>query len=199
MEVTLPLVSAVISAAVVLAKRAERLPYLLALQAIIVGAYEAYSYGHALTLPEAVAYLGASIANSVLPPLLLLKLAKRVGGPPEEAPRTAVALSLGVVALLVYLSLLPPSKARDVALCALSTATPVAIIAYSLNPVRVIVALNMASNALHPLLAEGPPIFSTLSNLSMLLVNGVAFFLADQAWKTYGESSLAGWDRWLRK
>lgn len=199
MEVALPLASAAISIAAISVKRAERLPYLLALQAIIVGAYEAYSYSHVLTLPEAVVYLGASIANSVLPPLLLLKLAGRVGSPPEGAPRAAVAFSLSVVALLAYLSLSPPSKARDVALCALSAAVPIAIISYSLNPIRVIVALNMASNALHPLLGEGPPIFSAISNFFMLLVNGVAFLLVDHARKTYGESNLAGWDEWLRK
>lgn len=192
-------VSAVISIVAILTKRADRLPYLLALQAVLISACEIYSYDHDLLSPEAIAYFGASIANSILPPLLLLKLAKHVDNPPEEAPRIAVAFSSGVAALLVYLSLLPPFKAKEVMSCALSTITPIFMIAYSLNPVRVITALNMASNALHPLLAEGPPFFSAISNLSMLLVNGVAFFLIDQARKTYGGSDLAGWDKWLKK
>lgn len=196
---TLPLVSTAISMIAILMKRADRLPYLLALQAVVIGVHEVYSYNSGLLFPEVIACFGASMANSVLPPLLLLKLAKHADTPLEKAPRIAVAFSSGVVVLLVCLSFLPPSRARDVALYTLSAAPSIAMIAYSLNPVRVVTALNMASNALHPLLAEGPPIFSAISNLSMLLVNGVAFFLVDQAWKTYSNSDLMGWDKWLKK
>lgn len=179
----------------VMTRRPGKLPYTLAAQSLAVVILEAPKLS-GVEPGLASAYLGTALMNAFVPPILLLRLATATGSSSEQAPAAAMVASAALAAIAVLLPLLGASRILTYAVAAL---LPIIMVMYTRDPVRVATSLNMASNALHPLLIEGSLAYAAVSNVSITTVIYVAYFLAKEGWKTYGSVGLEGWDRWLRR
>lgn len=144
-----------------------------------------------------IIYLTASIAHVAVPPILLTSLARTIGGHAERAPTLLAAAASFLAATTITIALIGGPRTP---LYALASLLPILIVVYSRDPIRVAVSLNMASNALHPLIVtEGTIAYAAISNISITMVVYVAYLLTKEGWKTYGSASLQGWDRWLKR
>ncbi|MEM1810086.1 MAG: hypothetical protein QW324_04420 [Thermofilaceae archaeon] len=182
--------------AALLTKKSSVLPYALALQSLALTATEVQKLLQ-LEPHLAFAYLGAAVVHVAAPPILLMRLERIFGERAEKAPLPLVAASIALAATTVALTLLESPRLLPYALASL---LPILMITYSRDPVRVAVSLNMASNALHPLIVvEGNILYAAVSNISITMVIYVAYLLAREGWETYRSPSLDGWDRWLKR
>ena len=63
------------------------------------------------------------------------------------------------------------------------------------DPLKILVGLNMAENALYPLLAESPISLVPVTLALMIFVNIVGVFVITEAYREYGTLSITEW-RW---
>ena len=63
------------------------------------------------------------------------------------------------------------------------------------DPLKILVGLNMAENALYPLLAESPVSLVPIMLALMIFVNIVGVFVITEAYREYGTLSITEW-RW---
>lgn len=181
--------------AALLTKRSSVLPRALMLQSLTLTALELPMLLH-LDLRLASAYLAAAAVHAAVPPILLMRLTKVLGEQAEGAPRPVLAASLVLAATVIALMLL---EGPGTLLYALASLLPILMIIYSRDPIRIAASLNMASNALHPLIvAESTILHAAVSNVSITLMIYVVYILTEEGLKTYRSTSLDGWDRWLK-
>jgi hypothetical protein len=63
------------------------------------------------------------------------------------------------------------------------------------DPLKILVGLNMAENALYPLFAESPLVLIPFMLGLMIFVNAVGVFIITEAYRDYGVLSIREW-RW---
>ena len=182
------------------ARKAATLPKVLAAQSALLAAFDALqAYAKGLNLEGAAAALTGFAVGVIAVPLLLHRLEKRLKPPLEPPPLWCAAASAFFAFSTVYAPLAPiEPAARRILFHAAAALVPASMVLHAADPVRVLSALTMMSNALHPLLLESSKLAASLSNFSILLINVVGAFAAVEARREYGSSSLRVWDRWLR-
>jgi len=106
------------------------------------------------------------------------------------AVMTATYLALGTW----LLPLLPPRfEALPFSVFILSLS--VSLMATRRDPLKILVGLNMAENALYPLTAESPLSLIPFMLVLMIFVNVVGVFVITEAYREYGTLSVTKW-RW---
>ncbi|MEM2806721.1 MAG: hypothetical protein QXK86_07750 [Candidatus Bathyarchaeia archaeon] len=105
---------------------------------------------------------------------------------------TIVALN---VILSIYVLHYLPQKINVLPFLALMFSLSIFIVATRADPLKILVGLNMAENALYPLFAESPLFIIPFILLLMIFVNLVGVFVIVEAYRDYGSISVKKW-RW---
>jgi len=105
---------------------------------------------------------------------------------------TVVALN---VILSIYVLHYLPQKINVLPFVALMFSLSIFIVATRADPLKILVGLNMAENALYPLFAESPLFIIPFILLLMIFVNLVGVFVIVEAYRDYGSISVKKW-RW---
>ncbi|MEM2567021.1 MAG: hypothetical protein QXH20_00920 [Candidatus Bathyarchaeia archaeon] len=105
---------------------------------------------------------------------------------------TVVALN---VILSIYVLHYLPQKINVLPFLALMFSLSIFIVATRADPLKILVGLNMAENALYPLFAESPLFIIPFILLLMIFVNLVGVFVIVEAYRDYGSISVKKW-RW---
>ena len=105
---------------------------------------------------------------------------------------TIVALN---VILSIYVLHYLPQKINVLPFVALMFSLSIFIVATRADPLKILVGLNMAENALYPLFAESPLFIIPFILLLMIFVNLVGVFVIVEAYRDYGSISVKKW-RW---
>ncbi|MEM2917708.1 MAG: hypothetical protein QXM52_04360 [Candidatus Bathyarchaeia archaeon] len=105
---------------------------------------------------------------------------------------TIVALN---VILSIYVLHYLPQKINVLPFVALMFSLSIFIVATRADPLKILVGLNMAENALYPLFAESPLFIIPFILLLMIFVNLVGVFVIVEAYRDYGSILVKKW-RW---
>jgi len=105
-----------------------------------------------------------------------------------------VIVILSVILSVFALQFLP-EKINVLPFVALMFSISVFIIATRSDPLKILVGLNMAENALYPLFAESPLFLIPFILVLMIFVNLVGVFIIAEAYRDYGAMSVKTW-RW---
>jgi len=106
-----------------------------------------------------------------------------------------VAIVILSLILSVFASRLLPEKIDVLPFVALIFSISVFIIATRTDPLKILVGLNMAENALYPLFAESPLFLIPFILALMIFVNLVGVFIIVEAYRDYKAISVKAW-RW---
>jgi len=106
-----------------------------------------------------------------------------------------VAIVILSLILSVFASRLLPEKIDALPFVALMFSISVFIIATRTDPLKILVGLNMAENALYPLFAESPLFLIPFILALMIFVNLVGVFIIVEAYRDYKAISVKAW-RW---
>jgi len=106
-----------------------------------------------------------------------------------------VAIVILSLILSVFASRFLPEKIDVLPFVALMFSISVFIIATRTDPLKILVGLNMAENALYPLFAESPLFLIPFILALMIFVNLVGVFIIVEAYRDYKAISVKAW-RW---
>jgi len=106
-----------------------------------------------------------------------------------------VAIVILSLILSVFASRFLPEKIDVLPFVALMFSISVFIIATRTDPLKILVGLNMAENALYPLFAESPLFLIPFILALMIFVNLVGVFIIIEAYRDYKAISVKAW-RW---
>lgn len=95
--------------------------------------------------------------------------------------------------LSIYASNYFPEKINVLPFVALMFSLSIFVIATRADPLKILVGLNMAENALYPLFAESPLFIIPFILLLMIFVNLVGVFVIVEAYRDYGSISVKTW------
>lgn len=203
------MVTTAITGAAPLIRTSRRMILLLTVQAAAIGFVELVycitSLVRGLALEALVDFFYVFAewfsCTAVIPSIIYLGVVETedVVDEPTVVHRKVVALTIGLVAVHVALGLwlqpLLPPKLETLLFCTLMFCFSTLVMATRRDSIKILVGLNMAENALYPLLAEGPIIFIPFILGSIILVNLVAVFVIVVAYRSYGTLLVTGW-RW---
>jgi multisubunit Na+/H+ antiporter MnhC subunit len=105
------------------------------------------------------------------------------------------AIVISNVILSIFTSSFLPAKIDALPFVALMFSLSVFITATRADPLKILVGLNMAENALYPLFAESPLVLIPFMLGLMIFVNAVGVFIIIEAYRDYGVLSIRKW-RW---
>jgi hypothetical protein len=105
------------------------------------------------------------------------------------------AIVISNVILSIFTSSFLPAKIDALPFIALMFSLSVFITATRADPLKILVGLNMAENALYPLFAESPLVLIPFMLGLMIFVNAVGVFIIIEAYRDYGVLSTKKW-RW---
>ncbi|KPV62288.1 MAG: hypothetical protein AOA65_1912 [Candidatus Bathyarchaeota archaeon BA1] len=113
----------------------------------------------------------------------------------RSATLMVITIALSHLTLGWWSMFLLPTKLETLPFCALMLSLSVFVMATRKDPLKILAGLNLAENALYPLLAESPlSVIPFLLGL-MIFVNLAAVFVIVQAHHEYGTSLITKW-RW---
>jgi len=113
----------------------------------------------------------------------------------RSAALLVVAIALSHLTLGWWLMFLLPIRLETLPFCALMLSLSVFVMATRKDPLKILAGLNMAENALYPLLAESPLSVIPFMLGLMIFVNLVAVFVIVEAYREYGALLITKW-RW---
>lgn len=141
-------------------------------------------------------------SSAVISPLIiywgLMKTEDVAEEPVVSISRTGVLLIAIVIAnviLCVFASSFLPAKIGALPFVALMFSLSIFIMATRVDPLKILVGLNMAENSLYPLFAESPLALIPFMLALMIFVNIVSVFIITEAFRDYGTLSIKKW-RW---
>jgi len=103
------------------------------------------------------------------------------------------ALTISHLLLGIHTYYLIPKKLEALPFISIMFSISVLIMVSSGNPLKILVGLNMAENALFPLLAKIPLSLIPFMLVLMVLVNIVGVFVVTEAYREYGTLSVSKW------
>ncbi len=193
----------------VFTKTTKQLIRLLAVQAATLGLVELASCLINLILGlefEALVDFFATFSEwfvaAVITPLIIYWGMIKTENVHDEPVINVKRVGLALVAIVI-LSLIPsffisqffPEKINALPFVALMFSISVFIIATRTDPLKILVGLNMAENALYPLFAESPLFLIPFILTLMIFVNLVGVFIIVEAYRDYKAISVKAW-RW---
>ena len=191
------------------ARSTRRMIHFLVLQATAIGFVELMYCLISLVLGlqfEALVDFFATFAEwfscAVVSPLIIywgmMKTENNVDQPTigaRNATLLVAAMTLAYLILGVLLLFLLPPKFEALPFSAFMLSLSVFLMATRKDPLKILVGLNMAENALYPLIAESPLGLIPLMLALMIFVNVVGVFVITEAHREYGTLSITKW-RW---
>ncbi|MGC9345162.1 MAG: hypothetical protein ACP5ER_00010 [Candidatus Bathyarchaeales archaeon] len=110
---------------------------------------------------------------------------------------TILVVAVAVLHMILWIFLLfsLPAKLDVLPFSMLMFSLSVFLMATRRDPLKILVGLNMAENALYPLLAESPISLVPVMLALMIFVNIVGVFVIIEAYREYGTLSITEW-RW---
>lgn len=211
MEITVLLTlvtSAVFTITACFARSTKRMIHLLVLQATAIG-FVALMYClinlilglEFEALLDFFAVFTEWFSCAVVSPLIIywgmMKTENNVDQPSIGTRNTAILVSAMTLAYVVGIWLLP-SLSVEFAVLPFSVfmlSLSVFLMATRRDPLKILVGLNMAENALYPLIAESPLGLIPFILVLMIFVNVVGVFVITQAYYEYGILSITQWRR----
>ena len=106
-----------------------------------------------------------------------------------------VAIAVLHMILWIFLLFSLPAKLDVLPFSLLMFSLSVFLMTTRRDPLKILVGLNMAENALYPLLAESPVSLVPIMLALMIFVNIVGVFVITEAYREYGTLSITEW-RW---
>jgi hypothetical protein len=106
-----------------------------------------------------------------------------------------IAIVFSNIILYILTSSFLPAKIGSLPFVALMFSLSIFIIATRVDPLKILVGLNMAENSLYPLFAESPLVLIPFMLALMIFVNIVSVFIITEAYRDYGTMSIRKW-RW---
>lgn len=106
-----------------------------------------------------------------------------------------VAIVISNIILCIFYSNFLPAKIDVLPFVALMFSLAILITATRVDPLKILVGLNMAENALYPLFAESPLVLIPFMLALMIFVSAVGVFIIVEAYRDYGSVSIRKW-RW---
>jgi len=106
-----------------------------------------------------------------------------------------VAIAVLHMILWIFLLFSLPTKLDVLPFSLLMFSLSVFLMTTRRDPLKILVGLNMAENALYPLLAESPVSLVPIMLALMIFVNIVGVFVITEAYREYGTLSITEW-RW---
>jgi len=106
-----------------------------------------------------------------------------------------VAIAVLHMILWIFLLFSLPAKLDVLPFGLLMFSLSVFLMTTRRDPLKILVGLNMAENALYPLLAESPVSLVPVMLALMIFVNIVGVFVITEAYREYGTLSITEW-RW---
>jgi len=106
-----------------------------------------------------------------------------------------VAIAVLHMILWIFLLFSLPAKLDVLPFSLLMFSLSVFLMTTRRDPLKILVGLNMAENALYPLLAESPVSLVPVMLALMIFVNIVGVFVITEAYREYGTLSITEW-RW---
>lgn len=113
----------------------------------------------------------------------------------RNATVLVIAMTLAYLTLGTWLLFLLPPKFEAFPFTAFMLSLSVFFMTTRKDSLKILVGLNMAENALYPLIAESPLGLIPLMLLLMIFVNVVGVFVIREAYREYGTLSVTKW-RW---
>ncbi|MEM3629604.1 MAG: hypothetical protein QXY74_05805 [Candidatus Bathyarchaeia archaeon] len=104
---------------------------------------------------------------------------------------TIIVLSNIILCILTEYFL--PAKIGSLPFVALMFSLSIFIIATRVDPLKILVGLNMAENSLYPLFAESPLVLIPFMLALMIFVNIISVFIIVEAYRDYGFMSIKKW------
>jgi len=210
-----PIVAATLIAAIVatfygvFAKTTKQLIRLLAVQALALGFVELVLCVINLILGlgfEALIDFFATFSEwfvaAVITPLIIywgmIKTENVHDEPIINVKRVGLVLIAMVILSLilsVFVSRFLPEKIAVLPFVAIMFSISIFIIATRSDPLKILVGLNMAENALYPMFAESPLYLIPFILALMIFVNLVGVFIIIEAYRDYKSMSVRAW-RW---
>jgi len=203
------IVSTLVTLCGVFAKTTKQLIRLLAVQAAALGLVELVSCLINLILGlgfEALVDFFATFsewfAAAVITPLIIYWGMIKTENVHDEPVINIKRVSLILVAIVIlslilssFVSQFFPEKIDALPFVALMFSVSVFIIATRTDPLKILVGLNMAENALYPMFAESPLFLIPFILALMIFVNLVGVFIIVEAYRDYRVISVKAW-RW---
>ncbi|MCS7114953.1 MAG: hypothetical protein RMJ15_07365 [Nitrososphaerota archaeon] len=193
----------------VFAKTTRQSIHILALQAAVIGLVQLIFCLINLIMGlgfEALVDFFATFAEwfsaAVISPLIIywgmMKTENVSDEPIVNIQRGGIAV-VSIVAANILLCVLSsaffPEKINVLPFVALMFSLSIFITATRADPLKILVGLNMAENALYPLFAESPLFLIPFILFLMIFVNIVGVFIIVEAYRDYGDISVKKW-RW---
>lgn len=104
-----------------------------------------------------------------------------------------IAIIVSNIILCIFTSSFLPAKIDALPFVALMFSLSVFITATQVDPLKILVGLNMAENSLYPLFAESPLVLIPFMLALMIFVNVVGVFIITEAYRDYGALSIKKW------
>jgi len=202
-------ISALATAFGVFVKTTRQLIRLLSIQAAAIGLVELmFCLINLLTglafeaLIDFFATFAEWFSAAVVSPLIIywgmVKTENMSDQPIVTARRGKILLITTVIStmvLCIITSYFLPAKINALPFVALMFSLSVFITSTRVDPLKILIGLNMAENALYPLFAESPLVLIPFMLALMIFVNVVGVFIIREAYRDYGAMSIRKW-RW---
>jgi len=104
-----------------------------------------------------------------------------------------IAIVISNLLLCTLTSSFLPAKINALPYVALMFSLSIFITVTRVDPLKILVGLNMAENALYPLFAESPLVLIPFMLTLMIFVNVVGVFIIKEAYRDYGTMSIRKW------
>jgi len=193
----------------VFAKTTRQLIRLLSIQAAAIGLVELmFCLMNLLTglgfeaLVDFFATFAEWFSAAAMSPLIIywgMVKTENMSDQPVVTPRRGgillAAIVISNIILSIFTSSFLPAKIDALPFIALMFSLSVFITATRADPLKILVGLNMAENALYPLFAESPLVLIPFMLGLMIFVNAVGVFIIIEAYRDYGVLSIRRW-RW---
>jgi len=191
----------------VFVKTTRQLIRLLSIQAAAIGLVELmFGFTNLLTglgfeaLIDFFATFAEWFSSAAISPLIIywgMVKTENISDQPVVSARRSgilvIATSISNILLCILTSSFLPEKIRTLPFVALVFSLSVFITSTRVDPLKILVGLNMAENALYPLFAESPIVLVPFMLVLMIFVNVVGVFIITEAYRDYGTMSIRKW------
>jgi len=191
----------------VLMRTTRQLIRLLSIQAATIGIVElALCFVDLLTglkfeaLIDFFATFAEWFASAAISPLIIYWCMTRTENVSDQlvtgTKKARILFSAVVVSstiLCIFTSSLLPSEISSLPFVALMLSIAILISATRVDPLKILIGLNMAENALYPIFAESPLVLIPFMLGSMIFVNVAGVFIITEAYRDFGVMSIREW------
>jgi len=191
-----------------IAPKTQRMILFLSLQAVAIGVAEVTNHLVDLTLgltfetfAKFLATFAECFSSVVLIPFLLyicMRKTENSDSNPVIGTKKIVITMIFMIILYLVLEAFPvfgllPLQLNIFPLCMLIFFQSIVIMATRRDAIKILVGLNMAINALYPLLAHLPLVYVALELAAVIFVNIIAIFVVIKSYEEYGTLFVTKW------